>query len=120
MASGSRRREPAPPVDHVRRPQRHILPAIAVWMLSSDSSSAAAHGHLHRGDATRPVAPSDGCDLLAEDPYHAGAVQERIAWPSTSTVQAPHSAAPQPNLVPVRPISSRSTHRGTEGSPSNP
>ncbi len=39
-----------------------------------------------------------------------GAEQERIARPSISTVQAPHSATPQPNLVPVRPISSRRTH----------
>src|SRR6185312_4649317 len=30
-------------------------------------------------------------------------------WPSTSTVQAPHCAMPQPNLVPVRPRTSRST-----------
>src|SRR4029077_6009204 len=30
-----------------------------------------------------------------------GAMQERIAVPSTWTVQAPHSAMPQPNFVPV-------------------
>src|SRR2546425_7735271 len=39
-----------------------------------------------------------------------GVRQERTAWPSTWTVQAPQSAIPQPNLVPVRPISSRSVH----------
>jgi hypothetical protein len=39
-----------------------------------------------------------------------GVTQERIGWPSRCTVQAPHSAMPQPNLVPVRPITSRSTH----------
>src|ERR1700761_6281392 len=38
-----------------------------------------------------------------------GATHERMVWPSTCTVQAPHCATPQPNLVPVRPISSRST-----------
>src|SRR5206468_12343692 len=40
-----------------------------------------------------------------------GVTQERIGRPSTCTVQAPHSAMPQPNLVPVRPITSRSTHK---------
>src|SRR5262245_19605676 len=48
-----------------------------------------------------------------------GATQERTALPSTWTVQLPHSAAPQPNLVPVRPSSSRKYHRsGIDGSPS--
>src|SRR5205807_6901776 len=40
-----------------------------------------------------------------------GSEQERIATPSTWTVQAPHWAMPQPNLVPVMPIVSRSTQR---------
>ena len=35
---------------------------------------------------------------------------ERVACPSTWTVQAPHRAMPQPNLVPLMPISSRRTH----------
>src|SRR5437870_12649799 len=39
-----------------------------------------------------------------------GVMHERTACPSTCTVQAPHSAMPQPNLVPVRPSTSRSTH----------
>jgi hypothetical protein len=39
-----------------------------------------------------------------------GVTQERVAVPSTCTVQAPHSAMPQPNLVPVIPSTSRSTH----------
>ena len=30
-----------------------------------------------------------------------GVTHERVAWPSMCTVQAPHSAMPQPNLVPV-------------------
>src|SRR5206468_734386 len=38
-----------------------------------------------------------------------GVTHERTALPSTCTVQAPHWAIPQPNLVPVRPISSRMT-----------
>ena len=32
-----------------------------------------------------------------------GNTQERVAAPSMCTVQAPHSAMPQPNLVPVIP-----------------
>ncbi len=45
--------------------------------------------------------------------------QERVASPSTCTVQAPHSAMPQPYLVPVRPSTSRSTQSsGISGSTS--
>ena len=39
-----------------------------------------------------------------------GVMQERLASPSTWTVQAPHWAMPQPNLVPVSPSTSRSAH----------
>src|SRR4030081_763158 len=38
-------------------------------------------------------------------------MQDRVARPSTSTVQAPHMPIPPPNLVPVRPISSRIVQR---------
>src|SRR6266404_6211652 len=38
-------------------------------------------------------------------------MHERVAVPSMCTVQAPHSAWPQPNLVPVMPSTSRSTQR---------
>src|SRR5919109_4987506 len=37
-------------------------------------------------------------------------VVPQSAAPSTCTVQAPHSAWPQPNLVPVMPSTSRSAH----------
>ena len=37
----------------------------------------------------------------------SGVTQERIGLPSRCTVQAPHSAMPQPNLVPGRPATSR-------------
>jgi hypothetical protein len=48
-----------------------------------------------------------------------GVMQERPAAPSRCTVQAPHSAAPQPNLVPVMFRLSRSAHRmGVDGSAS--
>src|SRR3954470_16027107 len=47
----------------------------------------------------------------------SGVWHERTGWPSMCTVHAPHSAAPQPNLVPVRPSSSRTTHSsGVSGS----
>ena len=39
-----------------------------------------------------------------------GMLQERTGAPSRCTVQAPHWAMPQPNLVPVSPSSSRITH----------
>src|SRR5947207_14773774 len=38
-----------------------------------------------------------------------GVIQERTAKPSRCTVQAPHSAMPHPNLVPVMPSTSRNT-----------
>jgi hypothetical protein len=37
--------------------------------------------------------------------------QERVATPSTCTVQAPHSAMPQPNVGLVMPSTSRYTQR---------
>src|SRR5439155_12710211 len=40
-----------------------------------------------------------------------GSTQVRVATPSRWTVQAPHWAMPQPNLVPVSPSVSRSTQR---------
>src|SRR5204862_802806 len=49
----------------------------------------------------------------------SGATQERMAWPSRWTVQAPHRAMPQPNFVPVNPKESRITQsKGVEGSSS--
>src|SRR4051812_7979163 len=48
-----------------------------------------------------------------------GVTQERIASPPRCTVQAPHKAAPQPNLVPVMFRLSRSVHKiGVDGSAS--
>src|SRR5215467_8367099 len=45
--------------------------------------------------------------------------QERVATPSICTVQAPQSAIPQPNFVPVMPSTSRNTHnRGVSPSTS--
>src|SRR6266849_2279535 len=48
-----------------------------------------------------------------------GVEQDRAGCPFTCTVQAPHSAMPQPYLVPVMPRWSRRTHRrGVSGSAS--
>ena len=48
-----------------------------------------------------------------------GRVQVRTARPSRCTVQAPQAAMPHPNLVPVNPSVSRSTHSsGVSGSTS--
>src|ERR1700677_5136242 len=45
--------------------------------------------------------------------------EERVAWPLTWTVQAPHKPMPQPYLVPCRLSVSRNTHRrGVSGSTS--
>src|SRR5262245_1496987 len=41
----------------------------------------------------------------------AGSTHERVALPSRWTVQAPHWAMPQPYFVPVRPRTSRRTHK---------
>ena len=47
-----------------------------------------------------------------------GVMQERVGSPSTRTVHEPHMPMPQPNFVPVRPSSSRSTQsRMRSGSP---
>src|SRR6267143_4225695 len=51
--------------------------------------------------------------------WDAGVKHERIGAPSKCTVQAPQSAMPQPNLVPVMPRWSRSTHNnGVSGAAS--
>src|SRR5450755_1400959 len=39
-----------------------------------------------------------------------GVMQDRVGWPLICTVQAPHRAMPQPNLVPVMPSVSRKAH----------
>jgi hypothetical protein len=50
--------------------------------------------------------------VISEAPMLSiGVTQERVGLPSTCTVQAPHSAKPQPNFVPVMPSTSRKTHR---------
>src|SRR6202040_1963015 len=61
--------------------------------------------------APAAVAPIASIVVIADVPMPStGVMQERVATPSMCTVQAPHSAMPQPNLVPVMPSTSRSTH----------
>src|SRR5262249_33306000 len=58
------------------------------------------------------VAPIASIVVTAEVPMLSiGVIQERVATPPICTVQAPHSAMPQPNLVPVMPRTSRNTHK---------
>src|SRR5579884_2233456 len=49
--------------------------------------------------------------MLLPAALDTGVMQERIAWPLRWTVQAPQSAIPQPNFVPVIPSVSRKTQR---------
>src|SRR5271166_171028 len=42
--------------------------------------------------------------------FPTGVMQDRVGRPPTCTVQAPHMPMQQPNLVPVRPMTSRMTH----------
>src|SRR6266545_1875589 len=53
---------------------------------------------------------------LAPATDRSGVMQDRMARPSRCTVQAPHWPMPQPNLVPVRPSSSRMTQSSGESS----
>src|SRR4029077_7208282 len=47
--------------------------------------------------------------MLFAPTCETGVMQERVGAPSRCTVQAPHSPAPQPNLVPVSSRVSRNT-----------
>src|SRR5882724_6213126 len=58
------------------------------------------------------VAPTPSIVVMARLPTAlTGKRHERTGLPSRWTVQAPHWPIPHPNLVPVRPTTSRSTHR---------
>src|SRR5688500_5711517 len=112
-------------------PQRQMLPSIAPSMSASVSlgfpassaqalmigpdwqypqcgTSSAAHAawtFLPVGVA--PIASM--VVILLPATAETGVLQEGTGWPSTCTVHAPQSAAPQPNLVPIRPRLSRMT-----------
>src|SRR5882762_6210730 len=62
--------------------------------------------------APAAVAPIASIVVISEVPMLSiGVMQERVATPPTCTVQAPQSAMPQPNFVPVMPSTSRNTHK---------
>src|ERR1700680_3590466 len=62
--------------------------------------------------APAAVAPIASIVVICEVPMlSTGVMQERVATPSRCTVQAPQSAMPQPNFVPVMPSTSRNTHK---------
>src|SRR3989441_2191412 len=105
---------------------------IAVSMSASEgcgffaSSAAAAMiwpdwQYPHCGTSSAIQARCTGCARFLERPSivvtrlpataATGSTQVRVATPSRCTVQAPHCAMPQPNLVPVSPSVSRSTQR---------
>ena len=106
-------------VARLRRPLqqrhgRHDLAGLAVAAQARRARSRrAAPGARHRATASivstaTPSRPPTGTR------------QDRVASPFRCTVQAPHCAMPQPNFVPVRPSSSRSTHKsGVSGSTSS-
>ena len=88
-----------------QRRRRHDLAGLAV--------AALRHVELLPGPLQRMRAVGrqalDGRDLEA-DAADTGVEHERIAWPLACTVQAPHWPMPQPNFVPFRSSTSRSTH----------
>ena len=90
-----------------QRRRRHDLARLAVAALQD---FAVEPGFLDLGAGRRRA---DRLDRRDRDVpmLSIGVMQDRVATPSTCTVQAPHSAMPQPNFVPVMPSTSRSTHR---------
>jgi hypothetical protein len=73
------------------RDRAHHLPRLTVAALRNFVRNPGFCSGLATGD------PLDSSDLE----------QERSGFPSRNTVQAPHCASPQPNVVPIMP-----THRG--------
>src|SRR3989454_9033883 len=73
----------------------------------------------HWGTSSAIQARCTACERLRDRPSivvtrlpataATGSTQVRVATPSRCTVQAPHCAMPQPNLVPVSPSVSRNT-----------
>ena len=66
-----------------------------------------------RGGEASPAGVANPSIVVTLRPAAActGVTQALVGLPSKCTVQAPHCAIPQPNLVPVNLSSSRNTHR---------
>src|SRR5208337_5108161 len=77
------------------------------WQYPHCGTSSAIHAACTASAALpeRPSMVTISLPLTEE----MGVTQERRGTPSTYTVQLPHSAMPQPTLVPVNPSSSRMT-----------
>src|SRR6266436_9325709 len=97
--------------DCLRSALRILVVAITKpgWQYPHCGTAAAIHASL-TAVATSPDSPSMVVMAL---PVASPAMteQDRAASPLIWTVQAPHSARPQPNLVPVRFSSSRKAQR---------
>src|ERR1051326_5267125 len=121
-------------------PHLQIFPAICSsisasvgfgFVASSDTACMICPGwqYPHCGTFTSAHAFCTACGPCAEIPSMVVISPEtvpicfwhdRIAFPFSSTVHAPHSAMPHPNFVPVSPrMSRRYQDSGISGSPSN-
>src|SRR5439155_20491922 len=68
------------------------------------------------GSLSRVLRPSREV-MLCPSALETGVTQERIGFPSSSTVHAPHWPSPQPNLAPLIPKFCSSTYNsGVDGS----
>ena len=67
-------------------------------------------GPLHRMAPSVGGKAFDGGDGFARHGSRSASRRSATGWPLIWTVQAPHCAMPQPNLVPVIPSVSRRTH----------
>ena len=95
-----------------QRRRRHDLARLTV--------AALRHIHIHPGLLHRVAAiagePFNGSDSLSRHAGDRRDARSRTATPSMCTVQAPHTAMPQPYFVPRRLSESRTTHnRGMSG-----
>src|SRR5580658_6736540 len=78
-----------------------------VWQYPHCGTSSAIHASCN---TCSPLAPSPSIVVtLLPSTCETGVEHDRVATPSTCTVQAPHNPAPQPNFVPVSSSVSRNT-----------
>jgi nitrite reductase/ring-hydroxylating ferredoxin subunit len=95
------------------------LSPIACWDVEQRDGMISVRSKRNRPkpkprDNTTPLSVSPIASMVViflPTALDTGVMQDRIGRPSRWTVHAPHSATPQPNFVPVRPTTSRSTQR---------